>query len=106
ASELGAVLTEDLRQAIHAAFPGIELVARPLYEQDWAVPRREFFGVVDDGGKLVIVPSWVEHELKPGQQAIKLDPGQAFGTGHHETTRLCLGALEAHGRTGISALAA
>jgi ribosomal protein L11 methyltransferase len=64
------------------------------------VSWREFFGVVDTGGRLVIVPSWVEHELQPGQLAIRLDPGQAFGTGHHETTRLCLAALEAHIRPG------
>jgi ribosomal protein L11 methyltransferase len=76
------------------AFPSVELVARPIYEQDWAVSWREFFGVVETGGRVVIVPSWVEHEAAPGEIAIRLDPGQAFGTGHHETTRLCLRALD------------
>ncbi|MEX0782737.1 MAG: 50S ribosomal protein L11 methyltransferase [Dehalococcoidia bacterium] len=90
-SELGAVLTEDLRQAL-AAYPAVELTAKPIYEEDWAVSWREFFGVVDTG-KVVIVPSWIEHEVEPGQVAILLDPGRAFGTGHHETTRLCLRAL-------------
>jgi ribosomal protein L11 methyltransferase len=93
ASELGAVLTDDLRQAMRA-FPAVELIARPIYEQDWAVSWREFFGVVDSGRRLIIVPSWIEHVPAPGQLAIRLDPGQAFGTGHHETTRLCLAALE------------
>ncbi|MBI2764727.1 MAG: 50S ribosomal protein L11 methyltransferase [Chloroflexi bacterium] len=93
ASELGAVLTDDLRQAMQA-FPAVELIARPIYEQDWAVSWREFFGVVDSGRRLVIVPSWIEHEPAPGQVVIRLDPGQAFGTGHHETTRLCLAAIE------------
>jgi ribosomal protein L11 methyltransferase len=90
-SELGAVLTEDLRQAMEA-YPAVELTAKPLYEEDWSVSWREFFGVVDTG-KVVIVPSWIEHEVRPGQLAILLDPGRAFGTGHHETTRLCLQAL-------------
>ena len=99
-SELGAVLTEDLRRAMQANFPSVELIARPLYEQDWAVSWREFFGVVDTGGRLVIVPSWIDHEPAPGQLAIRLDPGQAFGTGHPETTRLCLAALESHVRPG------
>ncbi len=94
ASELGAILTEQLRERMHAAFPAVELTAKPLYEQDWAVSWREFFGVVDYGGRVVIVPTWIEHEAEPGQLAIRLDPGQAFGTGHHETTRLCLAALE------------
>jgi ribosomal protein L11 methyltransferase len=90
-SELGAVLTDDLRRALEA-YPAVELAARPFYEEDWSVSWREFFGVVDTG-KVVIVPSWIEHEVAPGQVAILLDPGQAFGTGHHETTRLCLQAL-------------
>ncbi len=92
-SELGAVLTGDLRRAMQA-FPSVELIARPFHEEDWAVSWREFFGVVDTGGRVVIVPTWMEHETGPGQLPIRLDPGQAFGTGHHETTRLCLSALE------------
>lgn len=103
-SELGAVLTEDLRRAMQASFPAVELVARPLYEQDWAVSWRQFFGVVDPGGRIVIVPSWLQHEPRPGQLPIRLDPGQAFGTGHHETTRLCLAALESHVSPGSTVL--
>lgn len=98
-SELGAILTEDLRHRMQA-FPDVELIAKPIYEQDWAVSWREFFGVVDNGGRVVIVPSWIDHELQPGQVAIRLDPGQAFGTGHHETTKMCLAALEDHVRAG------
>ncbi|MGE5596861.1 MAG: 50S ribosomal protein L11 methyltransferase [Hyphomicrobiales bacterium] len=98
-SELGAVLTEDLRQRMQA-FPDVELIAKPIYEQDWAVTWREFFGIVDTGGRVLIVPSWIEHEPAEGQLVIRLDPGQAFGTGHHETTRLCLSALEEHVREG------
>ncbi|HEY5476567.1 MAG TPA: 50S ribosomal protein L11 methyltransferase [Tepidiformaceae bacterium] len=94
-SELGAVLVSDLRVAM-AAFPSVELVAKPIYEQDWAVSWREFFGIVDSGGRLLIVPSWIEHTPEPHQLAIRLDPGRAFGTGHHETTRLCLTSLEEH----------
>jgi ribosomal protein L11 methyltransferase len=94
ASELGAVLTDQLRTAIGDAFPAVELIARPLYDEDWAVSWRDFFGVVDYGGRIVVVPTWVEHEPEPGQLVVRLDPGQAFGTGHHETTRLCLAALE------------
>jgi ribosomal protein L11 methyltransferase len=85
------VLTDELRQAMQA-FPAVELTAKPIHEEDWAVSWREFFGVVDTG-KIVIVPSWIDHDVKAGEPAILLDPGQAFGTGHHETTRLCLQAL-------------
>jgi ribosomal protein L11 methyltransferase len=102
-SELGAVLTEDLRRAMEA-FPNVELTAKPIYEQDWSVSWREFFGVVETGGRAVIVPSWIEHRVRPGQVAIRLDPGQAFGTGHHETTRLCLLALDELVTPGITML--
>lgn len=103
ASELGAVLTDDLRTALHA-FSSVELTAKPFYEQDWSVSWREFFGIVETGGRIVIVPSWLEHEPAPGQIAIKLDPGRAFGTGHHESTRLCLKALEQALEPGASVL--
>ena len=93
ASELGAVLTQQLREEL-ADFPEVELTARPLYEQDWAVSWREFFGPVE-AGRIAIVPSWVDYEATPDQVVVRLDPGQAFGTGHHETTRLCLAALDA-----------
>lgn len=102
-SELGAVLVDDLRTAMQA-YPSVQLTAKPIYEQDWAVSWREFFGVVETGGRIVIVPSWVEHQVKPGQIAVQLDPGQAFGTGHHETTRLCLKALDGLCRPGITLL--
>jgi ribosomal protein L11 methyltransferase len=103
-SELGAVLTEQLRREARERFPGLELVAKPLYEQDWAVSWREFFGPVDYGGRIVIVPGWVEPASTEGRIVIRLDPGQAFGTGHHETTRLCLAALEEHVRPGDTVL--
>ncbi|MEO6045082.1 MAG: 50S ribosomal protein L11 methyltransferase, partial [Tepidiformaceae bacterium] len=102
-SELGAVLTEDLRRAMEA-YPAVQLTAKPIYGQDWAVSWREFFGVVDTGDRIVIVPTWIEHEVQPGQIAIRLDPGQAFGTGHHETTRLCLSAMDELVRPGMAVL--
>ena len=102
-SELGAVLIADLRTAMED-YPSVQLTAKPLYEQDWSVSWREFFGVVETGGRIVVVPTWIEHEVKPGQIEIKLDPGQAFGTGHHETTRLCLAALDGLARPGITML--
>jgi ribosomal protein L11 methyltransferase len=103
ASELGAILISNLREAMQR-WPRVELTARPIFEQDWAVNWREFFGVVQTGGRLVVVPTWIEHDPAPGQLIIRLDPGRAFGTGHHETTRLCLSALERHVRPGSSVL--
>lgn len=103
ASELGAILVSNLREAMQH-WPQVELTAKPIYEEDWAVNWREFFGVVETGGRLIVVPTWIEHQPAPGQLVIHLDPGRAFGTGHHETTRLCLAALERHVTAGASVL--
>jgi ribosomal protein L11 methyltransferase len=102
ASELGAVLTEDLRRAMEA-FPQVELIAKPLYEQDWAVSWREFFGVVDHGGRTLIVPSWIDHEPRPDQLVIRLDPGRRSAP---VTTkpRALLAALEEHVTPGMEVL--
>ncbi len=102
-SELGAVLVNDLRIAMEA-YPSVQLTAKPIFEQDWAVSWREFFGVVETGGRIVIIPTWIEHEVKPGQIPVRLDPGQAFGTGHHETTRLCLAAMDGLAKSGVTML--
>ena len=102
ATDLGGVLAQRLREAL-AAFPDIELSARPLRERDWAVSWREFFGPVTVG-RVAIVPTWVEYAPAAGQVTVRLDPGQAFGTGHHATTRLCLAALQTSVRPGTRAL--
>ncbi|MCS7293798.1 MAG: 50S ribosomal protein L11 methyltransferase [Chloroflexota bacterium] len=102
-SELGAVVVSRLQDEF-AALPEVELVARPLYERDWQTSWREFFGVVRTGSPVTVVPTWVEHTPAPGEVVIRLDPGQAFGTGHHETTRLCLAALAAAVRPGCRVL--
>jgi ribosomal protein L11 methyltransferase len=82
----------------------VQLTAKPIYEQDWAISWREFFGVVETGGRIVVVPTWIDHRPVADQVVVRLDPGQAFGTGHHETTRLCLAALDRLARPGITML--
>ena len=52
------------------------------------------------GEKTVIVPSWLEYTPHPGEVIIRLDPGMAFGTGLHPTTRLCLALLEGYVQPG------
>ncbi len=60
---------------------------------NWAEEWKRFFHVLH-AGRLVVRPSWEPYEAQPGELVIDLDPGAAFGTGQHETTRLCLGALD------------
>jgi ribosomal protein L11 methyltransferase len=64
-------------------------------EQDWMQKWKEGFEAIDIGSRLVVAPSW--KLPRAGDRAIiQIDPGMAFGTGTHETTRLCLEAIEAH----------
>ena len=72
------------------------LVTRTLHEADWANAWKEYFYVHRVGQHTVIVPSWREDEYvrRPGDVVLLLDPGMAFGTGLHPTTRLCLAAIE------------
>ena len=68
------------------------LQVRTLREADWANAWKEYFFVHRVGRRTVIVPSWREAEYEPQADdvVLLLDPGMAFGTGLHPTTRLCL----------------
>lgn len=65
-----------------------------LQEEDWANSWKAHFKPTRIGRRLVIKPSWEEYAPLPGDVTLELDPGMAFGTGTHGTTRLCLEALE------------
>jgi ribosomal protein L11 methyltransferase len=71
-----------------------ELRTRLVDEADWADAWKAHFPVMRIGRHLVIRPTWRRHRAAPGDVVIALDPGMAFGTGLHPTTRLCLAALE------------
>jgi ribosomal protein L11 methyltransferase len=65
-----------------------------LGEADWAEAWKAHYGVLHVGQHTAIVPAWQSYDPAPGEVVIVLDPGMAFGTGTHPTTRLCLEALE------------
>ena len=67
---------------------------RRLAEADWANAWKEHYHVTHLGRRTVIKPSWREYTPQPGEVVVELDPGMAFGTGLHPTTRNCVIALE------------
>ena len=71
-----------------------ELRTARLKEEDWANAWKAHYQTTRIGRSMVIKPSWLDYSPAPGDQVIELDPGMAFGTGLHPTTRLCLEALE------------
>lgn len=78
-----------------------ELSARILYEADWANAWKAHFPVLRIGRRIVIRPTWRRHRHLPDDVVLALDPGMAFGTGLHPTTRLCLAALESLADHGV-----
>jgi len=78
-----------------------ELTTRVVDEADWAEAWKEHFPVLRVGRRLVIRPSWRRHRPADDDLVLALDPGMAFGTGLHPTTRLCLAGLEALGERGV-----
>ena len=71
-----------------------ELQVADLKDSDWETAWKAHFGILRAGSRLVIKPSWLEYEARGDEVVIELDPGMAFGTGHHPTTNACLQALE------------
>jgi len=84
---------ERLKQKIEVILghsPVFEL--KQVQEEDWAEAWKSYFKP-EHIGKIVIKPSWEEYSAAAGELVVELDPGMAFGTGTHPTTRLCLTLL-------------
>jgi ribosomal protein L11 methyltransferase len=82
------------RNALAAAGIDAPISTCAVDEEDWAESWKEHFHVERFGARVVIVPSWRAFVPAPDDVVVTLDPGMAFGTGQHETTRTCIEALE------------
>ncbi|MBF0496403.1 MAG: 50S ribosomal protein L11 methyltransferase [Deltaproteobacteria bacterium] len=67
--------------------------ASEMDAENWAENWKQYFTPVIAAGDLTIVPPWVDPETMPDRRVVTINPGMAFGTGHHYTTHLCLDAL-------------
>lgn len=70
--------------------------------QDWSKKWKEKWTVTHVTDKIAVVPSWIAYQPKPDEITITLDPGCAFGTGTHQTTQLCMKAIEKYMHKGDS----
>lgn len=89
-------LSAHLRRFPEFGLPSIHapISLRPIEEADWAEAWKQHFKPMRIGKRLVVKPHWENVEIAPHELLIELDPGMAFGTGAHPTTRLCLEAIE------------
>jgi ribosomal protein L11 methyltransferase len=94
-------LSDASRASIEAALERLGEYAplqAPTYREldpaDWSEEWKRFYDIQHVGSRLVVRPSWLEYQPTEDEVVVELDPGAAFGTGQHETTRLCLAAIE------------
>lgn len=93
-----------LRERLNAAEITHTIDQSNVQEDDWLNNWRKFFKPMPVGEKLLINPSWFTDTDPKGRLVINIDPGLAFGTGKHETTRLCMEALERYVKGGEKVL--
>ena len=90
--KLGGIL-EDAGKTWHVGEP-LHYDWSRIPEDDWAERWKVHFKPLRVGRHFLIVPTWEKANPGPEDLVIRMDPGRAFGTGHHETTRLCLRWIE------------
>lgn len=78
----------------------LEVSAKEVDEEDWANNWKAYFKPIKVGDRLIVCPTWEETEDDGSRAILRIDPGMAFGTGTHHTTRMCLELLEKHIRGG------
>ena len=96
-------IAESLRQELFSlGATGVTIEVTP--EQDWTELWKIHFKAMRIGKRLVICPTWEEFDTQPDDILITIDPGQAFGTGDHSTTKLCLTFLEKYVNSEVASL--
>ena len=79
-----------------------EVIVDEKENQDWSKKWKEKWTVTKVSDKILVVPSWLEYEPKEDEVILTIDPGCAFGTGTHQTTQLCMKAIEKYIKKGDS----
>ena len=82
----------------------LTFIKEKIKDENWGETWKKYYKPFKPHKKIVIKPSWEEHEKQEGELVLELDPGAAFGTGSHETTRMCIGFLEDYVTKGSSVM--
>jgi len=83
-----------LGERLQAAGIGYEIDQNACYKEEWENNWKQYFHTMEIGDRLVIKPKWEDYDNQSGRKVLSIEPGLAFGSGTHETTRLCLETLE------------
>ena len=90
------------RESLHRLYPGSSF--RQEEQRDWVQSARDLLQPIEVGRRFFLVPEWRDDPAPTGRFRISVNPGMAFGTGVHETTQLCIEALEESVRPGMAVL--
>jgi ribosomal protein L11 methyltransferase len=90
----------ETEAALLAACPGVVLETSAVENADWTSAWRQYFTPIPIGTRFVVLPAWLKDEPHAAEP-ILIEPKMAFGTGHHQTTALCLGALDQLAAAGV-----
>ncbi len=93
-----------LKERLAAENISFEICRDTVTEQQWANNWKQFFKCTEIGERLVICPSWETYENTENKTVLMIDPGAAFGTGTHATTRMCLELLQDYVKGGETVL--
>lgn len=94
---------EDLLQTIYEEDLG-DANLTEIDDEDWKNNWKSFYSTMEIGNKFTIKPTWEEYSNVDNRHVIEIDPGMAFGTGGHETTKMCLEHLEKYLKPGDDVL--
>ncbi len=88
-----------VRERFSALGADVTVGAVGVSEEDWAETWKQYYHPIKVG-RAVIVPAWENYDPEPGEITVTMDPGMAFGTGTHETTRLVIGLIDKYLKRG------
>ncbi len=94
---------EFLRLNCPFDFGSLDLSKTVVDDNDWVESWKENYKPIH-AGRVTIVPQWIDYEPQESEYVVKIDPGMAFGTGEHESTKMCLQLLQALGVEGKSVI--
>lgn len=103
-AEIKSRLKELKDNAPEFPFGSLDVVSEKIKDENWGETWKKYYKPFKPANKIVIKPSWEDYEPEEGDIVLELDPGAAFGTGSHETTKMCIGFLEEYVKPDIAVM--
>lgn len=96
--------TESLKYTANVGVGSLEIIVNTVKDTDWNENFKEHFTTFRAAGNIIIKPTWEDYKRKKEDIVIEMDPGLAFGSGTHETTKMCLELVQKYMQKGAAVL--